>query len=88
MKAVNLVVRVDINGKRKNLSPEQAKSLGLTGTFYIRTWEGGKEKWKAVGTDCSQARMAVLRKEREFSGQSVIATSPTLREAIDTFLTT
>jgi len=28
----------------------------------------------------------VLRKEREFSGQSVIATSPTLREAIDTFL--
>ena len=27
----------------------------------------------------------MLRKEHEFSGQSVIATSPTLREAIDTF---
>ena len=30
MNAVNLVVRVNINGKRKNLSPEQAKSLGLS----------------------------------------------------------
>ena len=44
MKSVNLVVRAKINGKRKNLSPEHVKTLGLSGTYYLRTWEGGKEK--------------------------------------------
>ena len=56
MKSASLVVRVMIEGKRKNLSPEQAKQMGVSGTFYMRTWEGGKEKWKAIGTDPSQAR--------------------------------
>ena len=86
MKSASLVVRVTINGKRKNLSPEQAKQIGVSGTFYMRTWEGGKEKWKAIGTDPSQARMAVVRKEREFDGGGRITGSKTLREAIDVFL--
>ena len=86
MKSASLVVRVTINGKRKNLSPGQAKQMGVSGTFYMRTWEGGKEKWKAIGTDPSQARMAVVRKEREFNGGGRIAASKTLREAIDVFL--
>ena len=62
MKSASLVVRVTINGKRKNLSPEQAKAMGVSGTFYMRTWEGGKEKWKAIGTDPSLAKTAVIRK--------------------------
>jgi integrase/recombinase XerD len=86
VKSASLVVRVMIEGKRKNLSAEQAKQMGVSGTFYMRTWEGGKEKWKAIGTDPSQARIAVVRKEREFNGGGRITGSKTLREAIDIFL--
>ena len=60
--------------------------MAVSGTFYVRTWEGAKEKWKAIGTDPSQARMAVVRKEREFNGGGRITGSKTLREAIDVFL--
>ena len=48
--------------------PSIAKQMGVSGTFYMRTWEGGKEKWKAIGSDPSQARMAVVRKERDHPG--------------------
>jgi hypothetical protein len=38
VKSASLVVRVTINGKRKNLSFEQAKQMGVSGTFYMRTF--------------------------------------------------
>lgn len=37
-KTASLVVRAVVDGKRKNLSPVQAKELGVKGTFHIRTW--------------------------------------------------
>ena len=36
MKTVSLVVRAVVDGKRVNLSPEQAKARNLSGTFYMR----------------------------------------------------
>jgi hypothetical protein len=53
MKTVSLVVRAVVDGLRVNLSPEQAKARNLSGTFYIRWSEGGKEKWVSVGKDAS-----------------------------------
>ena len=86
MKTVSLVVRAVVDGKRVNLSPEQAKSRNLSGTFYMRWSEGGKEKWVSVGKDASAARVAVIRKEREFRGFSVTSSDVTLREAVDAFI--
>lgn len=86
MKTVSLVVRAIVDGKRMNLSPEQAKARNLSGTFYMRWSEGGKEKWVSVGKDASAARVAVIRKEREFRGLSVTSSDVTLREAIDAFI--
>ncbi len=71
-KTASLVVRAVVDGKRKNLSPEQAKQLGVRGTYYLRTWEGGKEKWQSLGTDPSLAKVAVIRKEREFAGEAPV----------------
>lgn len=42
MKSVSLVVRVTIGGKRKNLSPEQAKESEISVTSYMPTQQGGK----------------------------------------------
>jgi integrase/recombinase XerD len=66
MNRVSMVVRVVVDGKRSNLSPEEAKRRDLTGTFYLRWYENGKEKWQSVGKDSTSAQMALLRKEREF----------------------
>ena len=44
MKSVSLVVCAVVDGKRVNLSPEQAKARGLAGTFYMRWSKGGREK--------------------------------------------
>jgi integrase len=86
MKSVSMVVRAVVDGKRLNLSPEQAKAKGVTGTFYLRWYEGGKEKWQSVGRDPSSARVAVIRKEREFRGLAVTTSEVTLKEAIDAFI--
>lgn len=86
MKSVSLVVRAVVDGKRLNLSPEQAKVKGVAGTFYLRWYEGGKEKWQSVGKDPSAARVAVIRKEREFRGIAVSSSEVTLKEAIDAFI--
>lgn len=86
MKTVSLVVRANVGGKRVNLSPEQAKARGITGTFYIRWSEGSKEKWVAVGKDASAARVALIRKEREFRGLPTSSSEVTLQEAIDAFV--
>lgn len=85
-KTASLVVRAVVDGKRKNLSPKQAKQLGVKGTYYLRTWEGGKEMWQSLGSDPSVAKVAVIRKEREFNGAAPVTGSQTLREAIDMFL--
>jgi hypothetical protein len=86
MKTVSLIVRAVVDGKRVNLSPQQAKAKGISGTFYMRWSEGNKEKWVSVGKDASAARVAVIRKEREFRGLSVITSETTLKEAIDAFI--
>src|ERR1022692_3589720 len=86
MKTVSLVVRAVVDGKRINLSPEQAKARNLSGTFYMRWSEGGKEKWVSVGKDASAARVAAIRKEREFRGIAVTTSEITLQEAIDAFI--
>ena len=86
MNAVSLVVRVTVGGKRINLSPEQAKARNLSGTFYMRWTDGGKDKWVSVGNDASAAKVAVIRKEREFRGLAVTSSEATLQEAIDAFL--
>jgi hypothetical protein len=86
MHAVSLVVRATVDGKRVNLSPEQAKARNLSGTFYMRWTEDGKDKWVSVGKDASAARFAVIRKEREFRGVAVNSTETTLQEAIDAFV--
>jgi len=57
MKTVSLVVRAVVDGKRVNLSPEQAKARNLSGTFYLRWSEGGQEKWVSVGKGASAARV-------------------------------
>jgi len=57
MKTVSLVVRAIVDGKRANLSPEQTKARNLSGTFYLRWSEGGKEKWVSVGEGASAARV-------------------------------
>jgi len=57
MKTVGLVVRAVVDGKRVNLSPEQAKARNLSGTFYLRWSEGGQEKWVSVGKGASAARV-------------------------------
>jgi hypothetical protein len=44
MKAVNLVVLVKIKGKRKNPSPEQAKTLGLSATLMFFLYAGCRER--------------------------------------------
>jgi hypothetical protein len=49
MRSVALVVRAVVDGKRLNLSPEQAKARNLSRTSYMRGAEGGKEKWARVG---------------------------------------
>jgi len=85
-KSASLVVRAVVDGKRVNLSPEQATARGLSGTFYLRWYEGGKEKWQSVGKDPSAARVAVIRKEREFKGLAVSTSEVTLEQAIDTFI--
>ncbi len=56
MNAVSSVVRATVDGKRVNLSPEQAKARNLPGTFYMRWTEGGKDKWVSVGKDASAAK--------------------------------
>jgi integrase len=86
MKSVSIVVRAVVEGKRQNLSPEQAKAKGVSGTFYLRWHEGGKEKWQAVGKDSSTARVAAIRKEREFRGLAVTTSAVTLHEATEAFL--
>jgi integrase/recombinase XerD len=86
MKSASLVVRAVVAGKRINLSQEEAAAKGLSGTFYLRWYEGGKEKWKAVGKDPSSARMAVIRKEQEFKGHAASTIGITLEQAIDTFI--
>jgi hypothetical protein len=86
MHAVSLVVRATVDGKRVNLSPEQAKARNLSGTFYMRWTEDGKDKWVSVGKDASAARFAVIRKEQEFRGVTVNSTGTTLQEAIDAFV--
>jgi len=48
MKAVNLVVRVKINGKRKNFSPEQAKTLDLSGTYYMRPGKAARRSGRRL----------------------------------------
>lgn len=80
--SASLIVRCTIEGKRKNLSPEEAKRRGEKGVFYMRTWEGGREKWKSLGTDPSLARVAVIRQKQG----SVVKGSQTVREAIDAFI--
>ena len=67
-KTVALVVRAYALGMRKNMSPLDAKTAGLKGTFYLHWWEKGKEKWLAAGTDPASAFMAKKRKERELRG--------------------
>ena len=87
MGIVNMVVRVLVNGKQKNLSPEAAKAQNLTGIFYIRYRQDGKVKWQSVGRDYSTARIAKLTKERELKGASPVAPNKvTLAEAIDVYL--
>jgi integrase len=86
MKTVSLIVRAFVEGKRRNLSPEEAKQLGLAGTFYMRWEEDGKDVWRSVGKDGSAARMAAIRKEREFRGLSSIQAEITLVDAIETYL--
>jgi integrase len=86
MKTVSLIVRATVDGKRVNLSPEQAKAKGIAGTFYLRWSEGSKEKWVRVGKDASAARVAIIRKEREFRGLAVSTSETTLQEAIDAFV--
>jgi hypothetical protein len=44
MKSVSLVACAVVDGKRVNLSSEQAKARGLAETFYMRWSEGGREK--------------------------------------------
>src|SRR5712691_4334710 len=86
MKTVSLLVRAVVGGKRLNLSPEQAKARGLSGTLYMRWTEDGKEKWRSIGNDPSLARTAVIRKEREFRGIALTTSDITLTEAIDAFI--
>src|SRR5882672_8163705 len=86
MKTVGLVVRAFVDGKRVNLSPEQAKARNLSGTFYMRWTEDGKDKWVSVGKDPSAARVAVIRKDREFRGIAFTASEVTLQEAINAFI--
>jgi hypothetical protein len=57
MKTVSLVVRAVADGKRVNLSPEQAEARNLSGAFYLRWSEGGKEKWVSVVKGASAARV-------------------------------
>ena len=45
--SVNMVVRVPVDGKQKNLSPEAAKARGLKEIFYTRWQENGKFNGKA-----------------------------------------
>jgi len=66
--------------------PNKAKAKGAMGTFYLRWYEGGKEKWQSVGKDPSAARVAIIRKEREFRGIAVSSSEVTLKEAIDAFI--
>lgn len=86
MKRVGLVVRATVGSRRVNLSPEQAKAQGVSGIFYLRWTEGSREKWVAVGKDPSAARVALIRKEREFRGLPVTTSETTLQEAIDAFV--
>ena len=86
MNTVSSVVRATVGGKRINLSPGQAKARNLSGTFYMRWIEGGKDKWASVGKDASTAKVAVIRKAREFRGLAVTSSETTLQEAIDAFL--
>jgi integrase/recombinase XerD len=85
-KRASLIVRAIQDGKRLNLSPAQAKARGLKGVYYIRWSENGKEVWQAVGKDHSVARVAIIRKEREFRGLATPAEVRTLQEGIDAFL--
>jgi integrase/recombinase XerD len=86
MNTVSLVVRATVDGKRINLSPEQAKARNLSGTFYMRWTEDGKDKWVSVGKDASAAKVAVICKEREFRGIAFTTSEVTLQEAIDAFI--
>ena len=60
-KTASLVVRAIVDGKRKNLSPDQAKQLGVKGTYYLRTWEdvvsdlGATARTPAAGVACATA---------------------------------
>jgi hypothetical protein len=52
----------------------------------MRWTEDGKDKWVSAGKDPSAARVAVIRKEREFRGIALTTSEVTLQEAIDAFI--
>jgi hypothetical protein len=85
--SVNMAVRAPVNGEQKNVSFEAAKAQRLGGTLFIRRRKDGKIKWQSVGKDSAAARVAMIRKDRELSGNSpVLPNAATLADAIDIFV--
>jgi hypothetical protein len=88
---VTLLVRVQVNGTRTYLTPQQAYERKLKGLFYLRFRYNGKREWECVGKDKSAAYAAKVRNEQWLTqmkgnaklGIQVVSPIPEIRIAID-----
>src|SRR6266404_2720714 len=93
---VSIFVRFTENDQRKTVSATYTGNARLAphpgGVFWIRWYEGAKQRWKRVGSDTTDALKAQMRQEAILSGESVPVEErsdgprPTLAWSIEEFL--